>query len=153
MKKEKPPEIENSEQSGAGLQELLQTIAQTQQELSDRLSDFEEIVGKGDGATTKIQLANMYMQPPDEYLPDLSFIPPLAIRSIAEAMALDEMTNERVRSGKISLNKLLIQNWLHALRGGRGKLLMLVADAMREQVSADAAKDDGEMPEFEAGKE
>ena len=152
-KRLKEAKDEDNGQVIPSVQELLQANARNQQELSDRLSDLEETTSKGDDSTTKIQLAHMYMKPPDAYLSDLSFIPPLAVRSIAEALALDEMTNKQVRSGEISLNKLLIQNWLHALRGGRGKLLMLVADAMREQVSADAAKGEGEMPDFEAGKE
>jgi len=137
----------------ATLTQLLQTIAQQQQELSDRLSELEEMVTNRDRDNTKIQLAHMYMKPPKDYLVDLSRISPLAARPIAEALALDEMTSPRVRSGEISLNRLVIENWLHALRGVRGFILHLVADAMKEQVSAEATKEDEEMPEFQAGRE
>ena len=131
--------------------ESLQAIVTNQQELSDRLSDLEELSHKST-ESAKVELASMYMKPPNEYLVDCSWISPLAARSLAEAMALDKMTSEEVRSGKISLNSLVISNWLHAQRGVRGRLLGIVAEAMREQVSAEGAKEE-EMPEFEAGKE
>lgn len=149
----------NTPDNGAELKEQIdailggiETLSRNQSELNDRLSDLEEGSHNKDGNSTKVELAHMYMKPPDEYLMDLSRIPPLAIRSIAEALTLDEMTNPRVRNGEISLNKLLIQNWLHGLRGNRGFILHLVADAMREQVSAEASPKE-DMPEFEAGRE
>ena len=151
-KKLEEPEAKNDEQNVQAIQELLQVIAQSQQELSDRLSDLEETAGKKDDSATIVKLANMYFKPEDKYLPDLSWISPLAARPLAEAMALDEMTSERVRSGEISLNKLVIQYWLHFQRGVRGRLLGIGADAMREQVSGEATRDE-EMPDFEAGKE
>ena len=151
-KKSKKLKIEDNGQGTPSIEELLQTIAQSQQELSDRLSDLEEATGKKDDSATIVKLANMYFKPEDKYLPDLSWISPLAARPLAEALALDEMTTERVRKGEISLNKLVIQNWLHFQRGVRGRLLGIGADAMREQVSSEATKEEN-MPEFEAGKE
>ena len=153
MANKKPKKIENEGNGQQTIQELMQVIAQNQQELSDRLSDLEEATGKKDDSATIVKLANMYFKPEDKYLPDLSWISPLAARPLAEALALDEMTTERVRKGEISLNKLVIQNWLHFQRGVRGRLLGIGADAMREQVSAEATKGEEEMPDFEAGKE
>jgi len=152
-KKPKEPEIENNKQGVLSVEELLQVIAQNQQEFSDRLGDLEEAEGKGDNTATIVKLANMYFKPEDKYLSDLSWISPLAARPLAEAMALDEMTTERIRRGEISLNKLVIQNWLHLQRGVRGRLLGIGADAMREQVSGEAAKGEEEMPDYDAGKE
>jgi len=153
MANKKPKKIENEGNGQQTIQELLQVIAQNQQELSDRLSDLEETKDKKDDDNTKIQLAHMFVKPPDEWLVDLSKISPLAARPYAEAMALDAMTTPKVRSGEISLNKLLWLEYLHALRGVRGFILHMVADTMREQVSSEAAKGEENMPDFEAGKE
>ena len=95
----------------------------------------------------------MYFKPEDKYLPDLSWISPLAAEPLAEALTLNMMTTEAARKGEISLNTELIYNWLHFQRGVRGRLLGIGADAMREQVSAEATKGDENMPDFEAGKE
>ena len=134
------------------LQEVLQTIAQNQQELSDRLGDLEESRNKDDSSAI-VKLANMYFKPEDKHLPDLSWISPLAAEPLAEALTLNLMTTEDARKGKISLNTELIYTWLHFQRGVRGRLLGIGADAMREQVSAEASKGEEEMPDFEAGKE
>jgi len=153
-KKFKEPELEN-EGNGQGIpsiQDLLQAIALNQQELSDRLSDLEEATGKNDDST-RVNIATMFFKPEDKFLPDFSWISPLAARPLAEALALDEMTTERVRSGEISLNKLVIQNWLHFQRGVRGRLMGIGKEAMEGQVSAEAAKEEENMPEFEAGRE
>ena len=147
----KESNIKDNGQEVSSIQEILQVIAQNQQELSDRLSDLEETTDKKDD-NTKIQLAHMYMKPPNEWLVDLSRISALAARPYAEAMALDSMTSPLVRSGEISLNRLLWQEYLHALRGVKGFVLYLVADAMREQISTEGPKEEG-MPEFEAGRE
>ena len=153
-KKFKEPELEN-EGNGQGIpsiQDLLQAIALNQQELSDRLSDLEEATGKNDDST-RVNIATMFFKPEDKFLPDFSWISPLAARPLAEALALDEMTTERVRSGEMSLNKLVIQNWLHFQRGVRGRLMGIGKEAMEGQVSAEAAKEEENMPEFEAGRE
>lgn len=152
-KKLKEPEIEDNRQDIPSTQELLQTIVRNQQELSDRLGDLEETTTKGDSSVAIVKLANMYFKPEDKYLPDLSWISPLAAEPLAEALTLNLMTTEDARRGRISLNTELIYIWLHFQRGVRGRLLGIGADAMREQVSADAAKGEGEMPDFEAGKE
>ena len=152
-KKPKESEIENNGQGIPGLQEVLQAIAQNQQEISDRLSDLEETAAKGDSSAAIVKLANMYFKPEDKYLPDLSWISPLAAEPLAEALTLNLMTTPEARKGLISLNTELIYTWLHFQRGVRGRLMGIGAEAMREQVSADATKGEGEMPEFEAGKE
>ena len=136
----------------AMLLEALQAIIGKQSEFSERLDDIEHDVHGGDKVGNLIKLANFYFKPEKEYLVDMSFLSPLAARPIAEAMALDEMTSPRVRNGEISLNRLVIENWLHALRGVRGRLLGIGAEAMREQVSSEGTKDEG-LAEFEAGRE
>ena len=138
-------------QEVSGIQELLQAIAQSQQELGDRLSDLEET--KSAEESTRVNIATMFFKPEDKYLPDFSWTSPLAARPLAEAMALDEMTSPRVRSGEISLNRLVIENWLHFQRGVRGRLMGIGKEAMEGQVSAEAAKAEEAMPEFEAGRE
>ena len=155
MAKKELEEAENksSEQVVPSVQQLLQAIAQNQQELSDRLSDLEETANKGDSSAAIVKLANMYFKPEDKYLPDLSWISPLAAEPLAEALTLNMMTTPEARKGLISLNTELIYTWLHFQRGVRGRLLGIGADAMREQVSAESAKDEGNMPDFEAGKE
>ena len=154
MANKKPKELNNedNEQNTPDIQDLLQAIAQSQQELSDRLSDLEEATGKKNDST-RVNIATMFFKPEDKFLPDFSWISPLAARPLAEALALDEMTTERVRSGEMSLNKLVIQNWLHFQRGVRGRLMGIGKEAMEGQVTAEAAKAEEEMPEFEAGKE
>ena len=152
-RKPKEAEDEGNGQGAPSLQEVLQVIAHNQQELSDRLSDLEETTRKGDSSAAIVKLANMYFKPEDKYLPDLSWISPLAAEPLAEALTLNMMTTEEARKGKISLNTELIYNWLHFQRGVRGRLMGIGADAMREQVSADAAKGEEEMPDYEAGKE
>ena len=132
--------------------DALQAIMGKQAELNERLDELETSVRGEDNAGNLIKLANFYFKPEDKYLSDMSFISPLAARPIAEAMALDEMTSPRVRSGEISLNRLVIENWLHALRGVRGRLLGIGAEAMRDQVSQEGTKDEG-LAEFEAGRE
>jgi len=155
MTKKKPEETEvkSTTPDIPSTQELLQAIAQNQQELSDRLSDLEETTAKGDGSAAIVKLANMYFKPEDKYLPDLSWISPLAAEPLAEALTLNMMTTEAARKGEISLNTELIYIWLHFQRGVKGRLLGIGAEAMREQVSAEATKGEEEMPEFEAGKE
>lgn len=96
---------------------------------------------------------SMYFNTDDKHITELSFISPLAARPFAEAMTLDAMTVEQVRSGEVSLNKLLILNYLRFQRSVRGRLLGIGAEAMREQVSSEGSKGEEEMPEFEAGKE
>lgn len=152
MAKKKTNEDGNDIRQDMEIRDYLQSIIDNQKELSNRLSDLEETTAKGDSSSAIVKLANMYFKPEDKYLPDLSFISPLAARPLAEALALDEMTSEKVRSGEISLNKLVIFNWLHLQRGVRGRLLGIGAEAMREQVSAEGVREEG-MPEFEAGKE
>ena len=152
-KKLKEAEGEGNGQCIPSTQELLQAIVRNQQELSDRLGDLEEITAKGDSSAAIVKLANMYFAPEDKYLPDLSWISPLAAEPLAEALTLNLMTTEEARRGKLSLNTELIYTWLHFQRGVRGRLLGIGADAMREQVSADAAKGEEVMPDFEAGKE
>ena len=152
-KKKKLESTKDNGQDIPSLQDVLQAMARNQQELSDRLSDIEETASKGDSSAAIVKLANMYFTPEDRYLPDLSWISPLAAEPLAEALTLNLMTTEDARKGKISLNTELIYTWLHFQRGVRGRLLGIGADAMREQVSADAAKGEGDMPEFEAGKE
>ena len=152
-KKKKLESTKDNGQDIPSLQDVLQAMARNQQELSDRLSDIEESASKGDSSAAIVKLANMYFAPEDRYLPDLSWISPLAAEPLAEALTLNLMTTEDARKGKISLNTELIYTWLHFQRGVRGRLLGIGADAMREQVSADAAKGEGDMPEFEAGKE
>ena len=152
-KKLKEAEGEDNKQGMPGVQELLQAIAQSQQELSDRLSDLEETTSKGDSSAAIVKLANMYFKPEDKYLPDLSWISPMAAEPLAEALTLNLMTTEAARRGEISLNTELIYNWLHLQRGVRGRLLGIGAEAMREQVSAEASKGEEEMPDYEAGKE
>jgi len=152
-KKSEEAEVDKNEQVIPSISQLLQAIAQSQQELSDRLSDLEETASKGDSSATIVKLANMYFKPEDKYLPDLSWISPLAAEPLAEALTLNMMTTPEARKGLISLNTELIYTWLHFQRGVRGRLLGIGADAMREQVSADAVKGEGEMPDFEAGKE
>ena len=144
---------EGDGQKMPGIQELLQAIAQNQQELSDRLSDLEETTKKGDNSAAIVKLANMYFKPEDKYLPDLSWISPLAAEPLAEALTLNLMTTDAARKGEISLNTELIYNWLHFQRGVRGRLMGIGADAMREQVSAEATKGEENMPDFEAGRE
>jgi len=152
-KKLKEDEAESNEQGIPSVPQLLQAIAQNQQELSDRLSDLEETASKGDSSATIVKLANMYFKPEDKYLPDLSWVSPLAAEPLAEALTLNMMTTPEARKGLISLNTELIYTWLHFQRGVRGRLLGIGADAMREQVSADAVKGEEEMQDFEAGKE
>jgi len=129
----------------------LQAIDSKQSELGERLDELEQAV-HGENVGTLIKLANFYFKPENDYLVDMSFISPLAARPIAEAMALDMMTSEEVRSGAVSLNTLVIEKWLHALRGVRGRLLGIGAEAMREQVSQESTRDEG-LAEFEAGRE
>jgi len=152
-KKLKEAEVDSRKQGIPSVHQLLQAIAQNQQELSDRLSDLEETANKGDSSAAIVKLANMYFKPEDKYLPDLSWISPLAAEPLAEALTLNMMTTPEARKGLISLNTELIYTWLHFQRGVRGRLLGIGADAMREQVSAESAKDEGNMPDFEAGKE
>lgn len=135
------------------LEELLKSLVSGQRELNDRLSDLEEATAKGGQDLAKIQLANMYFKPEDQYLLDMSYISPLAARPLAEALALDKQTSEEVRSGQVSLNVLVIYNWLHALRGVRGRMMGIGAEAMKEQVSAESARTEEGMAEFEAGRE
>jgi len=149
-KKPKEAEVESDEQNG--VHQLLQAIVQNQQEFSDRLSDLEESTHKADPSATIVKLANMYFNTDDKHITELSFISPLAARPFAEAMALDAMTTDEIRRGDISLNKLLILNYLRLQRSVRGRLLGIGAEAMREQVSSEASKEE-EMPDFEAGKE
>jgi len=146
-------EAKNSGQVIPSVPQLLQAIAENQKELSDRLSDLEETTSKGDSSAAIVKLANMYFKPEDKYLPDLSWISPLAAEPLAEALTLNIMTTPEARKGLISLNTELIYTWLHFQRGVRGRLLGIGADAMREQVSAEASKDEENMPDFEAGKE
>jgi len=132
--------------------EALQAIGSKQMELNERLDDLEHSVHGEDNVGTLIKLANFYFKPENNYLVDMSFLSPLAARPIAEAMALDEMTSPRVRNGEISLNRLVIENWLHALRGVRGRMLGIGAEAMREQISSEGTKEEG-LEQFEAGRE
>jgi len=152
-KRPKEAEVDSREQGIPSVHQLLQAIAQNQQELSDRLSDLEETASKGDSSAAIVKLANMYFKPDDKYLPDLSWISPLAAEPLAEALTLNMMTTPEARKGLISLNTELIYTWLHFQRGVRGRLLGIGADAMREQVSAEAVKSEENMPDFEAGKE
>jgi len=136
------------------IEELLQTIIANQQEFSDRLSDLEEKeIGKVDGSTTAVKLANMYFKPEDKYLPDVSWISPLAARPFAVALTLDKMTDAPVRRGDISLTEIFIYYSLHFSRGIAGRLMHMGKEALEQQVSAEAVKSEEEMPEFEAGRE
>jgi len=148
-KKTKGIEEEND---GQNLDTLLNMMVKNQTELSDRLSDLEETMHKGSEISTLVKLANMYFNTDDKHIQELSFISPLAARPFAEAMALDAMTSEEVRTGVISLNKLLILTYLRFQRSVRGRLLGIGAEAMKEQVSSEAAGQEG-MPEYEAGRE
>lgn len=150
--KDKKSQTSDNGQDNKMIFDLLQNMANNQGELANRLSDLEESTHKKESASAIIKLANMYFKPEDKYLPDMTFLSPMAARPLAEALALDEMTSEKVRNGEISLGKLVIFNWFHLLRGVRGRLLGLGAEAMREQVSSESTGDEG-LDEFEAGRE
>jgi len=155
-KKTREPEIKNNGNGDghANLQTTLELLLQNQQELNDRLSDIEETKHSeaGEGAAL-VKLANMYFNTDDKHITELSFISPLAARPFAEAMALDAMTTEEVRSGKISLNKLLILNYLRLQRSVHGRLIGIGTSAMQEQISAATSKEEEDMDTFQAGKE
>ena len=139
----KKRDTDNNSEDKQDLQELLKEIV-------GRLADLEESSQHSD-ASAKINLANIYFKPDNKYLPDMSFISPIAAEPLAEAMALDMMTSEKVRSGETSINMELINFWLHIQRGVRGRLMGIGKEAMQEQVSSE--KQEEEMPEFEAGRE
>ena len=147
-------ELENGDngQGMPSIQNLLQAIAQNQQELSDRLSDIEEKTTKKEGGTG-IHIAEMFFKPDDKYLPDFSWISALAAKPFAIALTLDKQTDESVRSGKVSLTEMYIYNLLHLYRGVGGRLMHMGKEALEQQVSAEATKAEEEMPEFEAGRE
>jgi hypothetical protein len=149
-KKDKPKTSDNGQDNK--MLEVLQVMARNQEELANRLADVEEAAHKKDSGSNLIKLANWYFNPDDSHLPDLTFISPLSAKPLAEALALDEMTTEKVRSGEVSLNRLLIFHWFHLQRGVKGRLLGLGAEAMREQVSSESTKEEG-LDEFEAGRE
>jgi len=151
MAKKEKTKVEGNGQDDKML-DVLQVVARNQEELANRLSDLEESAHKKDGGGNLIKLANYYFNPDDKHLPDLSFISPLSAKPLAEALALDDMTSEEVRSGAISLNRKLVFYWLHFQRGVKGRLLGLGAEAMREQVSSEGTGEEG-MQEFEAGQE
>jgi hypothetical protein len=55
----------------------------------------------------------------------------------ASASTLESISDKDVRSGKVSLNALLILYFLHYQRSVRGRLLIGVAkEALSEQISA-----------------
>jgi hypothetical protein len=151
MAKKEKAKVEGNGQDNKML-DVLQVMARNQEELANRLSDLEESAHKKDGGGNLIKLANYYFNPDDKHLPDLTFISPLSAKPLAEALALDDMTSEEVRSGAISLNRKLVFYWFHLQRGVKGRLLGLGAEAMREQVSSEGTGDEG-LDEFEAGRE
>jgi len=151
MAKKEKAKVEGNGQDDKML-DVLQVMARNQEELANRLSDLEESAHKKDGGANLIKLANWYFNPDDKHLPDLTFISPLSAKPLAEALALDEMTSEKVRNGEVSLNRLLIYNWFHLQRGVKGRLLGLGAEAMREQVSSEGAGEEG-LDEFQGGQE
>jgi len=147
--------VENNGTEENGTQVILnalQAISGKQTELSERLDELEQSVHGEDAPGTLIKLANFYFKPEDRYLPDMSFISPLAAEPLAEALTLALMTTEEARTGRLCLNTELIYKWLHLQRGVRGRLLGIGAEAMREQVSNEGAKEEG-LAEFEAGRE
>jgi len=130
----------------------LQAIDNKQAELGERLDDLEQSVHGEGSHGNLIKLANFYFKPEDKYLPDMSFISPLAAEPLAEALTLSLMTTEEARTGKLCLNTSLIYTWLHFQRGVRGRLLGIGAEAMREQVSNESTREEG-LAEFDAGRE
>lgn len=152
MAKKDKTKVSDNGQDNKAVLDMLGIMARNQEELANRLADLEDTAHKKDSGSNLIKLANWYFNPEDKYLPDLTFISPLSAKPLAEALALDEQTSEKVRSGEISLNKLLIFNWFHLQRGVKGRLLGLGAEAMREQVSSESTKEEG-LDEFEAGRE
>jgi len=151
-KEAKKGEIGSDGQDNKAILKVLEAIAGNQEELNGRLTDLEDMAHKGSESSTLVKLANMYFNTDDKHIPEMSFISPLAARPFAEALALDAMTTEEVRSGVISLNKLLILNFLRFQRSVKGRLLGIGAEAMKEQVSSEAAGQE-DMTEYEGGRE
>lgn len=142
-----------SEDTGnAEILEALRNIAQNQADVNERLDEFEERLN--DTATQSaalLKMVNLFYDTDDKHIQELSHISPLASRPFAEAMTLDDLATDEIRDGKISLNRLLILNYLRLQRSVRGRHFALGVPVLQDQVNAEGQKET--FPEFEAGKE
>ncbi len=148
--KEKP--IEN--QDGQDIKiilESLEAINKVLGNISERQDEFEEQLNRKTN-TASSKLVDLYFNADKKHILELSWIAPLAATPFAEAIALENMTAEQIRSGEESLLEFYIDTQLRLNRSIRGRLVGLGAEALREQVSSEGAKEE-EMPEFRAGEE
>lgn len=142
----------NSKQEAQSILESLQAIARNQTELNDRLDDMEErLSNAAAGGAALLKLVNLFYDTDDKHISELSHISPLAARPFAEAMTLDDLTSEAVQNGQLSLNRLLILNYLRFQRSVRGRHFALGVPVLQDQVNVEGQKE--VLPEFEAGRE
>lgn len=149
-KDEKPAKPSGNGDKSAEILEALRNVASNQSVLTDRLADVEERL---DGAATAneaiLKLVNLFYNTDDKHIIELSHISPLAARPFAGALTLDMLTDPDVQSGKLSLNKALILNYLRLQRSVRGRHFGLGVSALQDQVNAEGQKED--YPEMDAG--
>lgn len=134
---------EKDSASGNGHQEFsseqvlgaMQRIAELQGELSERLQDLEEKVSNSSVNPALLRMVNLFYDTDDKHIAELSHISPLAARPFAAALTLDMMTDPAVQDGTISLNKLLILNFLRLQRSVKGKHFALGIPVLQTQVS------------------
>jgi CHAD domain-containing protein len=148
--KDKPKVSDNGEESQAMLASL-QALNVALGNIIARQDELEEQFNKK-MAPASSKLVDLYFNTDARHIHELSWIAPLAATPFAEAIALENMSNEEIRSGKVSLLEFFIEKQLRFNRSVRGRLVGLGAESLREQVSSEAAKED-EMQEFKAGEE
>jgi len=130
---------------------LLQGIANSLALLTDRLDEMEERI-QNNSATNQalLQMVNLFYDTADKHITELSYISPLTSRPFAEALTMDALLDEDVKSGAISLNKKLILNYLRLQRSVRGRHFALGLPVLEQQVTAQTEKN---ADEFEGGSE
>lgn len=157
MKKQKEQEVVkvsnngHSEANGQidALIGLVQSLNTRLDDLQGQIEDAKNTSNAAKEATLK--LVNFVFDTDDDHAIELSFISPLAARPFAEALTLDALTDKNIRSGKTSLNKRRIINFLRFQRSVRGRLLIGVAkEALSEQISTQNEEDAAE--EFKMGE-
>lgn len=132
------------------LVEMLQQLNARLDNMEDAIEDVRNSNKSNNEATLK--LVNFIFDTDNDHITELSYISPLAVESLANALTLDAMTDEPIASGEVSLNKRLIHNMLRLNRSVRGRLLFGIGkEALGEQLATQGEQEATD--EMELGKE
>jgi len=142
VKKLRPTGLESEDESSNSedLKSMLQAIIANQQELKERLDEFEEGKDKNHGNEALLRMVNFLYDTDDKHIPELTRIPLQTAQPLALGMTLDSIFDEDVQDGTTSLSQKLRLYYFRLMRSVGGVHLGRGIRLAEEQAAAETEK-------------